>query len=53
MEAVERYGVLRGSFMTLQRLLRCHPVGRGGYDPVTQDSKSPAEYQSVAEPCAH
>ena len=34
MEAVERYGVLRGGGMALKRLLRCHPFVRGGYDPV-------------------
>jgi putative membrane protein insertion efficiency factor len=34
MEAVERYGALRGSLMTCARLLRCHPFARGGYDPV-------------------
>jgi uncharacterized protein len=34
MEAVDRYGVLRGGGMTLLRLLRCHPFARGGYDPV-------------------
>lgn len=34
MEAVERYGALRGSFMALVRLLRCHPFAKGGYDPV-------------------
>jgi putative membrane protein insertion efficiency factor len=36
MEAVERYGVLRGGGMALKRLLRCHPFVRGGYDPVAQ-----------------
>lgn len=34
MEAVERYGVLRGSWMAAGRLLRCHPFVKGGYDPV-------------------
>lgn len=32
--AVERYGALRGSWMALTRLLRCHPWNRGGIDPV-------------------
>ena len=36
MEAVERYGALRGSLMTVSRLLRCHPFARGGYDPVVK-----------------
>lgn len=35
-EAVERYGVLRGGLMAMWRLLRCHPFVRGGYDPVVQ-----------------
>jgi uncharacterized protein len=34
MEAVERYGVLRGGFKAFGRVLRCHPFARGGYDPV-------------------
>jgi len=36
MEAVERYGALRGGLMAVVRLLRCHPFVRGGYDPVVK-----------------
>jgi putative membrane protein insertion efficiency factor len=32
--AIERHGVLQGCWLSLKRLLRCHPFAEGGYDPV-------------------
>lgn len=33
-EAVQQYGVVKGLFLALRRILRCHPFNPGGYDPV-------------------
>ncbi|HKY31521.1 MAG TPA: membrane protein insertion efficiency factor YidD [Candidatus Polarisedimenticolia bacterium] len=33
-QAVQRYGVMKGTSMLIGRLLRCHPLHRGGFDPV-------------------
>ena len=33
-EAVEQLGLLKGLFLTVKRLLRCHPWCEGGYDPI-------------------
>jgi putative membrane protein insertion efficiency factor len=34
LDALERYGLLRGAALALGRLLRCHPYHPGGFDPV-------------------
>jgi uncharacterized protein len=36
MEAIDCYGVWRGGAMAMWRLLRCHPLTHGGYDPVVK-----------------
>jgi putative membrane protein insertion efficiency factor len=32
--ALRRYGLFKGGYLTLRRILRCHPFSSGGYDPV-------------------
>jgi hypothetical protein len=33
-EAIEKYGVFKGSWLAVKRVARCHPFNPGGYDPV-------------------
>jgi putative membrane protein insertion efficiency factor len=47
-EAVIRHGALRGGWMALKRIGRCHPWGGWGYDPVPE-----AEETTSATPCRH
>jgi uncharacterized protein len=35
LEAVNRYGVIKGAYLAIKRMMRCHPWSAGGYDPVS------------------
>ena len=52
MQAVERYGILRGAVLAGWRLLRCNPFSDGGYDPVSAQTlfKSRESSASAASP---
>ena len=54
MEAVERYGAVRGGAMAAWRVLRCHPLATGGLDPIVKSGtghggSQPVTVSSIAE----
>lgn len=44
LEAIKAHGALKGGWLTLKRVLKCHPLSAGGYDPVP-DSNQPITHQ--------
>ncbi len=36
-EALRKYGIIKGSYLAIYRILRCNPFGKGGIDPVPDE----------------
>jgi len=49
-EALKRHGLFRGASLTVRRLLRCHPWGGCGYDPVPHQNCQHPHHIAVADP---
>jgi len=47
LEALQKYGIVRGVYLTGKRLLRCHPFHPGGYDPVRGHEESCEPIQDI------
>jgi putative membrane protein insertion efficiency factor len=52
MEAVERYGAMRGGALAAWRVLRCHPLAAGGLDPVVKDGTDCGDNRDGASPAS-
>jgi hypothetical protein len=39
-QAIQRYDIMKGTYMGLRRILRCHPWNKGGYDPIPKGKSS-------------
>lgn len=45
-EAIQIHGAIKGSFLAIKRILRCHPWGTSGYDPVPSKHKGESDLSS-------
>lgn len=43
LQAIDEHGLMRGGYLSLRRILKCHPFHAGGYDPIPLKKTTPVE----------
>ena len=46
-DTIEEWGAIKGSYLTLKRILRCNPWGSSGYDPVPRKEENHEKQKSI------
>lgn len=51
LEAINRHGVIKGGYLSLRRLIKCHPFHAGGFDPVPDYAKNENQKNTADNNC--